>query len=294
MFGEEQTRSILADVCRPLGVSAEPARLIRHHTNAVYEVGEMVVKIAPTHIRVEDLRPVVTLVNWLTDQSFPTVPLVPDVPQPMAVRKHAVTVWQRLKSSKDSPVTTAELGRLLKRLHALPRPPVTPAHFSPINGIRWAIDSSHILSGSERDFLHARLDKFAKLWEEMDSALAPGLIHADPQTGNALRDHQSRPVLADWDTIAIGPREWDLATIAVHCRRFTPTDSEAFGSFVLQYGWDPTSWEHFEDLCRLRELKMITTNARKSADGSPAAREVHRRLTALREDPYDSLTWHIL
>jgi aminoglycoside phosphotransferase (APT) family kinase protein len=49
----------------------------------------------------------------------------------------------------------------------------------------------------------------------------PRLIHGDPQHRNALWDEENkRPVLSDWDSAVIGPVEWDLATIEVHCRRF--------------------------------------------------------------------------
>ena len=45
-------------------------------------------------------------------------------------------------------------------------------------------------------------------------------------------------------------------------------------------------------LVDVRELRMITTNARKSAPGSPAAAEVRRRLDHLRRG--EASIWHIL
>ncbi|HEX5542708.1 MAG TPA: aminoglycoside phosphotransferase family protein [Micromonospora sp.] len=293
MFVEARTRPILAKVCQHLGLPADRATLIRHHTNAVYAVGDAVIKIAPPDIAADDVRPSIALVRWLTSQGFPTAPLY-DIDQPLEIDGHTITVWRRLNPAIENPVTAGELGHLLRLLHALPTPPIALKPLEPISRIRRSIKTSAILTDDDRDFLHTRLDQLAKIWADMPFTLSPGLIHADPQTHNALCASEGCAVLTDWDTAAIGPREWDVATIAVHCRRFTPTDPDAFVSFITAYGWDPAAWHHFENLCRLRELKMIVTNARKSRPGSSAANEVHRRLAALRADPHDALPWHLL
>lgn len=293
MFVEARTRPVLTEICRRLDLPLEYATLIRHHTNAVYAVGDAVVKIAPPSETISDVSPAIALVRWLTNRGFPTAPLY-DIPQPLIVNGYVVTVWRRLDPGNDDPVTAMELGHLLRQLHMLPPPPLALKPFEPIDNIRRSINTAVILEDSDRKLLHTRLDQLAESWANMSFPLVPGLIHADPQTRNALRLADGSAVLTDWDTAAIGPREWDVATIAVHCRRFAPTDSNAFVAFVSAYGWDPTGWEYFEDLCRLRELKMIATNARKSRPGTPAAMEVQRRISALHADPYDRLTWHLL
>lgn len=50
-------------------------------------------------------------------------------------------------------------------------------------------------------------------------------------------------------------------------------------------------WSGYGTFKDLRELGMITTNARKSAAGSPQAEEVHRRIAQLDDDP--SSRWFI-
>jgi len=291
---EARTRPVLAEVCRRLGLPSTDATLVRHHTNAVYALGDAVVKIAPPGIGVAQVQPTVAFVEWLTRRGFPTVPLYPGVAQPLEVDGYAVTVWQRLDPAHDNPVTAAELGGLLRQLHALAAPPVPLRPLEPIGSIRRSIVASTILVADDRLLLHSHLDQLAQAWATMSFELPTGLIHADPQAGNALRRPDGCPVLADWDAAATGPREWDLATIAVHCRRFTPDDFDAFDAFSTAYGWDLAGWKHVEDLCRLRELKMIATNARKSRAGTGAAREVHRRIAALRDNPRDTITWHLL
>ncbi|MEU5903762.1 phosphotransferase [Micromonospora sp. NPDC047467] len=294
MFVEARTRPVLAEVCRRLDMSDAGASLLRHHTNAVYAVGDVVVKIAPVDIGLERTRTVVAVVRWLDDRGFPTVGLSPCLPQPLLVGEHAVTIWQRLNPAHDSPVTAAELGELLSKLHALPPPPVNLPKLQPIESIRRSLERSTIISVEERDLLLNRLELLAARWSEMHFPRGMSLIQSDPQTRNALRRFDGTPVLADWDGAAIGPREWDLATVAVHCRRFAQPGPAAFVDFTAAYGWDVSSWQGFEQLCQLRELQMIATNARKSRPGTEAAAEVHRRVAGLRKGAQELGQWQIL
>ncbi|GAB3168940.1 hypothetical protein GCM10027059_32820 [Myceligenerans halotolerans] len=56
-----------------------------------------------------------------------------------------------------------------------------------------------------------------------------------------------------------------------------------YEEFCRRYGRDIREWSSYEWLRDVRELRMITTNARKSPPGSPAAAEVRRRLDSLRK-----------
>ncbi|WBC23214.1 phosphotransferase [Solwaraspora sp. WMMA2080] len=294
MFVEARTRPVLAEVCRLLGYPDSNATLLRHHTNAVYAVGDVVIKIAPGDHDLERVRVMVAAVDWLVDHGFPTVGLHPGLSQPLRVGGHAVTVWQRLDAAHDNPITVSELGTLLRVLHALPAPPMPLPILRPIRSIEWSVARSEVLNGKEQDLLMGRLETLAVSWEAMRFPLGTSLIQSDPQIRNALRRFDGTPVLADWDGAALGPREWDIATVAVHCRRFDPPGQGAFADFTAAYGWDVTSWSQFEELCQLRELQMIATNARKSRPGTEAADEVHRRIAGLVDDGADLRQWRIL
>lgn len=290
MFDEQWTRRVLAEVCRTIGRPATNAKLLRHHTNAVYAVEDVVIKIAPQAIGVDVLRNVVALVEWLTASAFPTVQLATGFHQPLEVHGHGVTVWRRLD---DTPISVTELGELLRALHLIDHmPPVPLASLDPLRSIRRSLAKATILDDEDRTFLTKRLEVLARAWESMDLPLGWGLIQSDPQVRNALRTPNGAAVLADWDGACFGPRIWDVATAAVHCRRFgIATD---FRDFEAAYGWTPRSWDQFEDLCQLRELQMIATNARKSAPDSPAAGEVYRRIAGLREGATELTAWSIL
>jgi hypothetical protein len=77
----------------------------------------------------------------------------------------------------------------------------------------------------------------------------------------------------------------------VHCRRFSHPADE-YAEFCRHYGRDVRDWSGFPWLRDVRELRMITTNAGKSAPGTSAAREVHRRMQEVRDR--QALTWQIL
>ncbi|RZU51422.1 phosphotransferase family enzyme [Krasilnikovia cinnamomea] len=295
MFVEERSRPVLFEVCRLLGLRASDAVLLRHHSNAVYGIDDVVVKIAPGEVAMGQVRSVVALVRWLTRLGFPTVPLSPALAQPIRVAGHAVTVWERLDPAHDRPVTTAELGSLLHRLHSLPLPEIDLPDLRPLESIHRSLTLSEILDEDARAFLFGRLESLGKSWSEMTFPRGNSLIQTDPQTRNALRRLDGTPVLADWDGAGVGPREWDIATIAVHCRRFGLPGAASFADFTDTYGWwDVESWESFESLCRLRELQMIATNARKCRPGTSAAAEVLRRVEGLQADAYDMTGWRIL
>jgi hypothetical protein len=294
MFVEARTRPVLAEVCQRLGYTETDATLLRHHTNAVYAVGDVIIKIAPAEFDFHRLRPIMNVVRWLTEQGFPTVRLSSHLHQPLRVGNHAITVWQRLDPAHDNPITTAELGTLLRQLHALPDPPVSLPTLQPVQSVHDSITRSEILSQDDRDLMLRRLEALAATWTAMTFPLGSSLIQSDPQIRNALRRFDGTPVLADWDGAAIGPREWDIATVAVHCRRFAHPNPTAFSDFITAYGWDPTGWQGFEPLCQLRELQMIATNARKSRTGTPAAAEVRQRINGLRNQDQELQRWRIL
>lgn len=120
----------------------------------------------------------------------------------------------------------------------------------------------------------------------------PRLIHRELQHRNTLWDNNVQgAVLSNWESAVFGPVQWDLVTIEVHCRRFGFGPDE-YQQFCQLYGRDVREWPGYEAFRDLRELRMITTNARKSARGTPQAAEVHRRTAQLGEDP--NSRWFIL
>lgn len=283
-FTSERTLSILERACRAVGLDHLGAQLLRHHTNAVYRLVS-----APVVVKID--RPcagpapvdVVALVRWLQVEQVPVVSLAP-MRQPMEIDGCTVTFWHYLPQHHE--ITAPDLAGPLAILHSLrTRPPLSlPARHlaGTFTRIAQSIAASRILTTEDRELLRAERARLAARAAQITFPLPPGLIHGDAHHRNMLWDTVTgRGVLCDWESAALGHPEWDLVTVEVHCRRFAHPAAE-YEKFCHTYGFDIRTWPGYSWLRDLRELRMITTNAYKSGPATPCAREVQRRIDALR------------
>jgi thiamine kinase-like enzyme len=293
-FTPERTRELLVTGCQEVGIRSDDAKLIRHQTNAVYllEREQAVVKIARPDYAIEHIQRTVDLTRRLMGIDFPTVPLL-DVEQPLVIEDSAMTFWRYLPQRR--PITAADIAAPLRWLHSLPHPPhmsvPTMPRLDAISAIRYSLERERILSSDEHALLVSRCASLESALHELSYKRPDCLIHGDPQHGNTLWQGQ-HAVLCDWESASTGPAEWDLVTIEVHCRRFQHPE-ETYADFCRVYGRDVREWEGFETMRDVRELRMICTNARKSAPTSRSAAEVRRRVVQLQEETVDA-AWSIL
>ncbi|TLQ46062.1 phosphotransferase family protein [Streptomyces marianii] len=290
-YSETEMRHVLQQACRTVGLDSEGAEVLRGHTNAVVRLrhNPVVVKIARRGSRYEDVERTVRFVQWLMDLGFPTSPLH-DVPQPTVIDGHSTTFWTYLPQP-EVPVTAQQLAEPLHALHNLPSPPMHLPEHDTVAAIGQSIAAAYVLPAATRTFLSERLERLTKELDGIDFLFPETVIQGDPQHRNAL--HASPTVvLCDWDTVTLGHREWDLATIEIHCRRFQH-GAEQYRPFVDSYGFDITTWPGFAVIRDLRELRMICTNARKIASAPHTRSEVERRIDGLRQED-TSMLWNIL
>ncbi|MEU7161439.1 phosphotransferase [Streptomyces chrestomyceticus] len=293
-FDLSEMHHVLDQACASVGLDSTNARLLRGHTNAVIllDSSPVVVKIARRGSRISDVQRTVRFVQWLMDRRFPTVPLhAARADQPVIVGGHAATFWAYLPQP-EHPVTAAQLAKPLRELHSLPRPAVQlPAHDN-VRAIRRSISLITSLPASTLRFLSDRVDRLEAELAKVEFFLPEAVIQGDPQHRNALHNGSNHAVLCDWDTVAVGQPEWDLVTIEIHCRRFGYTEDQ-YRRFTQRYGCDVRQWPGYTTLRDLRELRMITTNARKTAHAPGSLPEVERRVEGLRHDDTE-LLWRIL
>jgi hypothetical protein len=89
-------------------------------------------------------------------------------------------------------------------------------------------------------------------------------------------------LICDFDSAAIGPREWDLTPMAVGSLRLNRPPNEQ-RDFADAYGLDVTTWDGFPILRRLRELQLVTS-VLPALNANPALRpQWEHRLTSLRD-----------
>ncbi|WP_447002495.1 phosphotransferase [Saccharothrix isguenensis] len=308
-FTPTTTRPLLEQACRIASLDGSHARMLRHHSNAVYLVGrpsrEVVVKIGrpgpDPNQDLRDTRALVELTQWLALHDVPTATLLDTPPQPLFINGHVITLWRYLP--QQEPITTQAIAAPLRALHHAPLPLITRPPLDPHTAITRSIAASRILTDRQKRVLLDHLDRLTPAWTALCSNSVPQLIHTDPQHRNTLwrrsasqfqradEGAASQAVLCDLDDITLGPVEWDLVTIEIHHRRFGHPEAD-YDAFCHTYGRDIRDWPGYRDLRNLRELRMVTTNARKSLPGSPEAAEVQRRVDGL-SHASDQL-WRIL
>lgn len=291
-FSSATTEPILKTACRSVGLDPSGARLLRHHTNAVYHLPRpgAIAKITRPGAGLPRVRLAVGLAEYLTECGVPAVTPYSGITQPITVDGHHVTFWTAIEPVRYP--GAADLAFPLRRLHdsGIPRDLDLP-HLDPFAAISRSLARAGILDDKDRGFLADRATALAKNYEGLEYASVACVIHGDAHHSNALVG-ASGPVLADLESACIGHPEWDLATLAVHCERFRHPREE-FVDFAGKYGRDVREWPGFTTLKEVRELRMITTNSWKAKVGSPAASEVRRRIKALRRGFLDQ-PWNLL
>ncbi|MFE9559049.1 phosphotransferase enzyme family protein [Streptomyces sp. NPDC006703] len=293
-FPEHTMINILNRACQAVGLDSSSSRLLRGHTNAVVLLGTapVVVKIARQGTPVHEVMRTVRLVQWLADSAFPTVPLFPGITQPQVIDGHPVTFWTYLPQSEENPVAAEQIAKPLSMLHTLTAPDLDLPHHDNVRAIRSSLAKITSLDSSVMAFLADRTNRLEADLAQVEFALPAGLLQGDPQHRNALHDGGGGVVLCDWDTVCTGQPEWDLVTIEVHCRRFGYPPSH-YQAFATAYGFDVRQWGGYSILRDLRELRMVTTNARKTRHAPGSLHEVRQRVDGLVNEDHDRL-WNIL
>ncbi|MCX5302802.1 aminoglycoside phosphotransferase family protein [Streptomyces sp. NBC_00160] len=292
-YSESELQRVLEAACAAAGLDGRDAELLRGHTNAVVRLRHepVVVKIARRGTRGSDVERTVRFVRWLMELGFPTAPLHPlPVEQPLVVDGVAVTFWTYLPQPAE-PVAAEQLAEPLAALHALPLPDLGLPPHDNVAAIRRSLASITALAPEDLAFLSDQLDSLEQELKEITFEREEVLVQGDPQHRNALHACDGA-VLCDWDTIAIGHREWDQVTVEVHCRRFG-YGPDHFARFADVYGSDIRGWHGYQTLARIRELRMVTTNARKVGHAPWSLPEVQRRVQGMRQGDAE-LSWRIL
>lgn len=272
--------AVVREVCALLGLDHRDAELLRFTNNAVYELRreQVVVRIVGSRALRRRAHTVVRVARHLAEHGVPAVRLFGDLPQPLRVRGHVVTVWHRVRPAGRT-ATPAALAELLRAVHAVPPPDDLP-RWSPLRDVRGRIRDAEELTAADERFLWERCEHLEQQLAELEFPLRPALVHGDAHLGNVIVGERN-PVLCDFDSSCVGPPEWDLVPLAVGHERFRDAPAR-YLQLARHYGFDVRSWEGFPVLRAVRELKL-TTSVLPIARSRPAVRaELARRLADLR------------
>ncbi|MFI9810834.1 aminoglycoside phosphotransferase family protein [Saccharothrix variisporea] len=272
---------VLERLCAQLGLTHHSARLLKFTSNAVFDLpaDRVVVRIVGSMALRHRAEKVVRVARWLQAHDVPAVRLVEQFPQPLAVGEHLATVWHTVRSD-GPPVDGRDLGRLLRRVHALPPPDFPLPRWSPLDDVRKRIADAEELSAPDRSFLEERVALLEDRLAGLATVLPEGVVHGDAHLGNLIPSPDG-PVLCDFDSTSVGPREWDLSTLPVGVARFGHPD-RWYRQLAREYRFDVTRWSGFGVLRDVRELKLTTSVLPILRSHPDVREELRRRLAALR------------
>jgi phosphotransferase family enzyme len=271
----------LAAACASVGLDGDGAQLLYSRANAVYKLaGRPIVarlRYAPGSATwMERLSVSVRATAWLNTLAFPAVrPL--DVGQPAAAQGYIVTFWHYLQASGPPWEDVSSLGRLLRRLHQLPEPPLRLPPASPLSSLPEDTQRCEWLTSTQRSWLLARYQELQHQYASTTWTLGRGLIHGDAYAENLIHT-RDQAVLSDWDSVSYGPREQDIVPGSIR-HRFGRPKAE-WDQFSGAYGVNPADLPGLAVLRQMRELRTLVPYIRSI--GQPKAQaEVNRRIADL-------------
>lgn len=250
--------AIVRDVGEQLHVDTRDATLVKFTNNAVFRLthAPVVIRIAGSEAMRRRVPKVVRVARWLAEVDVPAVRLLPGISQPITAHGHLVTAWHTVPETDARP-TGHDLAVILRRFEALPTPTFELPVWNPFIEIWQRLKDAEGLPDDDLAFLQERTTRAEQDLADVQFVLPPGVIHGDVFTGNVLMSPDG-PVICDFDSTSIGPREWDLTPVAVGKLRFD-YPGDVHSDLAADYGFDVTQWDGFSVLQQIRELKLVTS-----------------------------------
>ncbi|ROQ76847.1 Ser/Thr protein kinase RdoA (MazF antagonist) [Streptomyces sp. CEV 2-1] len=260
------------------------AELLALGENAVFAVGDLVVKIGRNAVRSPELRVraerEVAVAQWLATSGVPAVRAAE--PSARLVEGHPVTLWHRLPDAVR-PAEPRDLAPLLTAVHALPAPEglVLPRR-DLLGGVeRWLGLAGDSIDPADASYLRERRDGFATAAAALVPHLPPGPIHGDALPRN-VHVGPDGPVLVDLETFSTDLREHDLVVLALSRDRYALA-ADAYDAFTSAYGWDVREWDGCAVLRGARETASCAWVAQHAPANPKALAEFRRRVASLRD-----------
>jgi len=285
-FSSSAAAPVLAEACAQAGLDSNGAELLRIGENAIYQLATapVVVRISRSADRMSRVKKELCIARWLDAADVPTVRVQEDIGQPLLADGHPVSFWHEVTGGDPQP-THVDLANLLARFHSLPDCPCDLPAFDPIGPSTARITKAADITSADRDFLLARCADLTVQYQDLAFALPTGPIHGDAHTRNLLTDHR-QVVLSDFETAAIGPREWDLMPTAIAVDRYGLPE-QRYQEFARAYGFDVRQWPGYPVLREVRTLTMTTWIMQNIGESEAAAKEFALRVDSLRERDFE-------
>ncbi|MFD7558371.1 MULTISPECIES: phosphotransferase enzyme family protein [unclassified Streptomyces] len=263
------------------------AALLSFGENAVFAVGDLVVKVGREAALLERAERELAVAGWFAECGVPAVRAAE--PKPRLVDGHPLTLWHRLPDAVR-PAGPEDLAALLRRLHALPAAPFELPARDLLGGVeRWLRLAGEAVDPADSAYLRARRDAYAGEVAALTPHLPRGPIHGDALPRN-VHVGPDGPVLVDLETVSADLREHDLVVMALQRDRYG-LPAGAYESFVATYGWDVRDWEGCAVLRGARETASCAWVSQHAPANPKALVEFRRRVESLRAGDRET-RWH--
>ncbi|WP_435581583.1 phosphotransferase enzyme family protein [Amycolatopsis thermoflava] len=279
--GTHDTGELLRYACRQAGLDADGAEPIRLGENAIFRLpGGIVARISRPGQQ-DAARREVRIAQWLADHDIPAVRALDGLDQPVQAYGRAVTFWHELPDHHNG--TPGQVAQILRRLHELP---LTEGHpfsdLDPFVRLDERITAATSLTEDDRAWLRQHLATMRDRYEHLPVGLPHTVLHGDAWVGNVAATNEGQVVLLDLERASIGPPEWDLVSTAIKHTSFAWISADEYRDFCHRYGHDVTTWDGFEVLRDIRELRMTCYLAQHAAENPNARSEAALRVACLR------------
>ncbi len=283
----------LEAVATMVGLTLDGARLLRLGENALFALPaeRVVARIArstqPTRVETE-----VRVARWLAEQNYPAVRATERLRQPVAIDGRLVTFWDLVDVSEGQVASYEDLGRMLRAFHDLPAPSFPLPEFDPFVAVPARLAAPPAAAAAEDvAFL---VDLHTRLRSAYDALSWPtplGVIHGDAYRNNLICARDGDVLLSDFELVAHGPREWDLAVNAMATERFGVPESD-YRAFADAYGRDVREWDGYPVLRGARELTTVSWLLQLTRHSPELATEFTRRVASIREGDW-TCVWRV-
>ena len=272
-------------MCELAGLHGVEPELLRFGNNAVFGIGEAhVIRVMRPSASEAGVQQEIELIREFTRLGVPTTRFA-DIAAHQPLKAHGClgTIWERLDEPERGSLYE-QFGQLLHTFHertAKLRSPLEPWQPLASSNQRLAALHGHY-PADDIAMLSQWSRSIAAELHRVTPVLSAGVIHGQAEIGNVLL-RAGRPVLTDFERVAIGPREWDLIDTAVTVARFGLPE-QRYRDFADAYGFDVRAWEGYETYRRLWELRATTWLMQNGHHSREVDREIDVRLQTWRDD----------
>lgn len=282
-----RAQAALLTLLHTLGAREQRHRLLRSGDSFVYaiEPSNIVVRLSRERRALHRARTELAVAAYLQSERFPAVRPVDWLSSnPIQLHGWIVTIWHYERPSGEKP-SAYFMGGLLRAFHDVMRnfqgavPRLDP--MSTTRACLRALLRHKRPDQNDLEWLQERCDQIAQHANHFASYLGERCLHGDFHSGNVINTTRG-PILSDFETVSIGPVEWDLVPILVAVRRFGLPDAEA--SHLFQgYGADPRLHTDVTPLLDARELAMVAWLLQNRFRSTADFQEASNRLRSLRD-----------